>query len=92
METVAATGTVYLRPPRGQSAYLMCSARRAPVEQRFLAERFRLRGKTAPSAAQRRYKMGQWLLKLHKTLHSASVPFVCEWFVVICLKTFSGEP
>lgn len=62
METVAATGTVYLRPPRGQSAYLMCSARRAPVEQRFLAERFRLRGKTAPSAVQRRYKMGQWLL------------------------------
>lgn len=63
METVAATGTVYLRPPRGQSTYLMCSARRAPVEQRFLAERFRLRGKTAPSAAQRRFKMGQWLRK-----------------------------
>lgn len=39
-ETVAATGTVYLRPPRGQSVYLLCSARTAAVEQRFLPERF----------------------------------------------------
>lgn len=40
---VATEGTVYLRPPRGQSACLICYAKRVPVKQWFRAETFRLK-------------------------------------------------